>query len=301
MLLDMTQPIQSDALADAVQSARTATVRIEHGRCGTTSGTVFAPDIVVTSQHSLRGAEEVKVYDDAGTQRRAELIGSDPGTDVAALRVEGAGLVPPRFAAHEPLRVGVLALALGRPGVSIRASLRMIGLLSDDFRTPHGGRLERYVETDRGLPAGFEGGPSVDSSGAVLGMNTSTLVRGCDLVLPHATLARVVAELTAHGRVRRGYLGVATQPVRLPDALRTSLGQRSGALVLDTDAQGPAHAAGLALGDVIVAVDQTAVRGPRELSAVLSDKIGQQVSVRFVRAGKLEQVAVTIAERGQGG
>ena len=297
----MTNAKLSDALADAVQATRTAVVRIETGRCGTTSGTVFDSDLVVTSQHSLRGAEDVQVHNDAGVARKAEFVGADPATDVALLRVAGAGFTKPSFAAHDSLRVGNLSLALGRPGVSIRASLRLVGLLSDEFRTPAGGRLERYIETDRGLPSGFEGGPSVDVHGAILGMNTSTLLRGADLVLPHVTLARVVSELVAHGRVRRGYLGVATQPVRLSAALRTTLSQRSGALVLDTEPNGPAHAAGLGLGDVIVGLDQTPVRGPRELSAALADKIGAAVSLRIVRAGKVETLSVTVAERGASG
>lgn len=297
----MTSANTSDVFADAVQATRTAVVRIETGRCGTTSGTVFDSDLVVTSQHSLRGADEVKVFDDAGVERPAELVGADPATDVAVLRVQGGSLAKPTFAAHDALRVGQFSLALGRPGVSIRASLRLLGLLSDEFRTPSGGRLERYIETDRGLPSGFEGGPSVDAQGAIIGMNTSTLLRGADLVLPHVTLARVVSELVAHGRVRRGYLGVATQPVRLSAALRTALSQRSGALVLDTEPNGPAQAAGLGLGDVIVGLDQTPVRGPRELSAALADKIGATVSLRIVRAGKVETLSVTVGERGASG
>jgi len=288
----------SDALAVAVQTARAAVVRIEQGRCATTSGTVLSDELVVTSQHALRGGDEFKVVDDAGVERNAELVGADAGTDLALLRVQGAGLTTPVFAAHEPLRVGELVVALGRPGVSVRASLRILGLLSGEVRTPRGGRLERYIESDRGLPDGFAGGPLVNPRGEVIGMNTSTLLRGSDLALAHVTLARVAAELLAHGRMRRGYLGVATQPVRLPAALRDVLSQRSGALVLDTEASGPAHAAGLVLGDVIVSLDETPVRSPRELAAVLADKIGVAVKLRIVRGGKLEVLQVTIGERG---
>jgi S1-C subfamily serine protease len=294
----MTDASLSDVLAGAVQAARAGVVRIESGRCGTTSGTVFGDDLIVTSQHALRSSDEATVVDDAGVERRADLVGADSGTDVALLRVQGGGLTKPVFAAHEPLRVGELAVALGRPGVSIRASLRIIGLLSGEVRTPSGGRLDRYIETDRGLPDGFSGGPLVNTRAELIGMNTSTLLRGSDLALPHVTLERVVGELLAHGRVRRGYLGVATQPVRLPAALRSALSQRGGALVLDTEENGPAHAAGLVLGDVIVGVDQTPVRNPRELSAALADKIGAAVTLRIVRGGKLETVQVTIGERG---
>jgi len=138
--------------------------------------------------------------------------------------------------------------------------------------------------------------PNVD--GLVIGMNSDALLRGCDLTLPHATIARVSSELLAHGRVRRGYLGVATQPLRLPAALRESLEQRSGALVVDVADGGPAGAAGLRFGDVVIAIDAVPVRGSRELSALLADKAGVQVSVRYVRGGAVEAVELTLAERG---
>jgi S1-C subfamily serine protease len=164
-------------------------------------------------------------------------------------------------------------------------------------RTPHAGRLERYIETDRGFPDGFTGGPLIDAEGGVIGMNTDTLIRGADLAVPHVTLKRVVEELLAHGRVRRGYLGVSSQPVRLPSALRASLSQRSGALVLDTEDGGPAQKAGLNLGDVIVALDGEKIRGPRELAEALATKLAVEVKLDVVRGGQLISLQVTTAER----
>lgn len=294
----MTTVDWQQGMVSAVQAAKNATVRVARDRCRSTSGTVISADLLVTSQHALGQGDEATITDDLGTEYGAHLVGIDAGTDLALLRVEGAGLTPPQFASHETLQVGQLALALGRPGASIRASLRMIGLLSDELQTPMGGRIERYVETDRGFPEGFRGGPLVDTQGCVIGMNTDALLRGADLALPYATISRVVAELVAHGRVRRGYLGVAAQPLRLPTALRQTLKQRSGALVLDTDADGPARSAGLRFGDVIIAIDDAPVRGPRELVAVLAQKLGATVEVRFVRGGALERLQVTLAERG---
>lgn len=288
----------SESMADAVAAAQTSTVRVEAGRCGRQTGIVFAGDLVVTSQRGLRGAENIAVFDAGATRRDAELVGSDPGLDLALLRTQGDALPVPNSAPHAELRVGQWVFALGRPGVAIRASLRALGLLSDEFRTQAGGKLDRYIESDRGLPEGFEGGPLIDEHGRVIGMNSSSLQRGADLSVPYASIARSVQELLAHGRMRRGYLGVSSQPVRLPAALRDALSQRSGALVLETDEQGPAHAAGLALGDVIVLLDATPIRGPRELAAALRDKHGQAVSLRIVRAGQLETRQVQIAERG---
>jgi S1-C subfamily serine protease len=297
-VVSMTTLDLQQGFAAAVQAAGASTVRIERERAMATSGTVFSEDVVVTSQHALRHADDAKIVDAQGVERTAQLVGVDAGTDLAVLRVEGGGLTAPRFAAHDTLQVGQFAIALGRPGVAIRASLRIIGLLSDEVQTPQGGRIERYIESDRGLPPGFRGGPLVNAEGLVIGMNTDALLRGCDLTLPHSTLARVVAELVAHGRMRRGYLGVATQPLRLPAALRETLKQRSGALVVDVADGGPAHTAGLRFGDVIVAIDAAQVRGPRELSALLADRIGTPVSVKYVRAGQQESVQVTLAERG---
>jgi S1-C subfamily serine protease len=291
----------NEGLADAVDKARASALRVEAGRCGRQTGTVFQADLVVTSQRALRGAEKLSVADDAGQQYDAELIGVDPGIDLALLRVQDAALSVPAFAPHDALRVGQETLALGRPGAQIRASLRIVGLLSDELKTPAGGRLDRYIESDRGLPEGFEGGPLIDADGAVIGMNSSSVIRGSDLAVPHASIARSVAELVAHGRMRRGYLGVSSQPLRLPQALRDRLSQRSGALVLETDPRGPAHAAGLALGDVIVTLDETPIRGPRALVAALADKHGASVQLRFVRGGQLETRSVQIGERGSHG
>ena len=293
----MTENNATQGFAAAVEAAQRSVVRVEAARCRTLSGTVFGNDLVVTSLRGFGDADEARVIGPDQTELTAELVGSDAGTDLVLLRVRGT-LEPAAFRSHEGLRVGDYALALGRPGKNIRASLRIVGLLADDVRTPAGGRLERYIETDRGFPDGFEGGPLIDAAGALVGMNTARLIRGADLTIPHATLSRVVQELLAHGRVRRGYLGVATQPVRLPSALRDSLKQRSGALVLDTEADGPAHKAGLILGDVIVALDGAQIRGPRELAEALASKLAVEVSLSVVRGGQVITVQLTTGERG---
>jgi S1-C subfamily serine protease len=293
----MTQESATRGFSTAVKAAERSVVRVEAPRWRSLSGTVFAPDLVVSSLRGFGDADEGRVVTHEQTELKAEAVGSDPGTDLVVLRVSGGTLEPSKVRGHEDLQVGDYSLALARPGKNIRASLRIIGLLADDIRTPHAGRLERYIETDRGFPDGFSGGPLIDADGAVIGMNTGTLIRGADLAVPHVTLKRVVEELLAHGRVRRGYLGVATQPVRLPSGLRDSLAQRSGALVLDTEANGPAQKAGLHLGDVIVALDGAKVRGPRELAEALATKLGVEVKLDVVRGGQVISLTLTTAER----
>jgi S1-C subfamily serine protease len=287
----------NDALAGAVETAEASTVRVEAGRCGRQTGFAFAADLVCTSERALRGSEELRVGDHTGRAYETELLGRDSALDLAVLRLKDASLPTLAVADHASLRVGQLTLALGRPGANIRASLRIVGLLGGEQQTPGGARLHRYVESDRGLPDGFEGGPLIDARGALIGMNSSSVWRGADLTVPHATLAASVAEIAAHGRRRRGYLGVACQPLRLPSALREQLDQRSGALVVDLDDGGPAHAAGIAFGDVIVRVDAQKITGPRELVSALRDQHATQVEVGFLRSGQLQRVQLTPKER----
>jgi S1-C subfamily serine protease len=145
---------------------------------------------------------------------------------------------------------------------------------------------------------GFSGGPLVDVDGAVLGLNTSALLRGMSLTVPTPTVRQVVETLLAHGRVRRGYLGVGAQPVRLPAKLEEGLGQETGLLLVSVEPRGPAGQAGLLLGDTIVALDGEPVRHMDELLALLSgDRVGAAMPVRFVRGGQVQELTVTIGER----
>ena len=223
----MAQPVQNvfqaldQALAAAVAAAGRSVVQVSrgHGHAGT--GIVWADDLVISSSFHSPDRTKVGIPAPRGNgdpadeeprtldHREAEVIGRDPGTDIALLRVTGGGLTAATFRDLGGLAVGNLALALGRPGRTVRASLRAVGVLGPAVRTPHGGKLDRYVESDRQIPRGFAGGPLIDADGAVIGMNTRSLLRGADIAVPTATLRRVVAELAAHGGVRRGYLGSA--------------------------------------------------------------------------------------------
>ena len=180
----------------------------------------------------------------------------------------------------------------------MRASLRIVGALSaDEIRTPGGGRLDRWVETDRQIPRGFGGGPLIDAAGEVIGMASRTLFRGADLTVPTATLRRVVDEILAHGGVRRGYLGVGAYPVALPAPFAQQLGQDSGALVASIEDGGPAAAAGILVGDILVKLGGAAIGGPLDLRTALLDRGGQTVDAELIRAGAAQTIAVTIGSR----
>ncbi len=287
----------SSPLTAAVEKAGPSVLRLARHRYPA-SATVWdaAAGLVVTTRHAVAGEETAHLTLPGGEEREAQVVGTDPGTDLALLRTDPAGLVGIEQADPGELKVGELTLALGRPGASVRASLRIIGVLGADVRTPRGGKLERYIETDRALPRGFSGGPLVDLDGRLVGIDTSGLLRGADIAVPVDTVKRVAAELLAHGSVRRGYLGVAVQRVRLPDDLATSLGQKSGALVVRVDPDSPAATSGLVLGDTIVALDGKPVSGPDGLRELLADRRGGTLPGRILRGGALQDLQLTVGE-----
>ncbi|MGE0546839.1 MAG: S1C family serine protease [Kofleriaceae bacterium] len=285
------------ALSGAVASVAPSVVHVARGRGGG-SGIAWSTDLVISSSFHTPDRTQVGI----GTKdydlelRDAEVIGRDPGSDVALLRVADGGLTAARFRELEHLGVGSIALAIGRPGRTARASLRAIGVLGPDIRTARG-KLERYVESDRQIPRGFAGGPLVDAAGQVIGMNTRTLIRGADLAVPTVTLRRVVAELETHGGVRRGYLGVGVYPVALSAALATKLGRERGALIASVEDGGPAATAGVLVGDIVFAIDGTAVDSPDGLRTVLDDRPGDAVTIDLIRGGVVERVAATLGSR----
>jgi S1-C subfamily serine protease len=290
----------SAALADAVAAAAPAVVRVDRRRRGAGTGIAWTADLVVTSSFHApdRTVIGAPTADGAIAELDAEVIGRDAGTDVALLRVAAGGLAPASFREHDGLAVGQLALRLGRPGRTVRAALGLIGALSpDEVRTPSGGRLERWVETDQQIPRGFAGGPLIDARGQVIGMSTRTLVRGADLAVPTATLRRVLDELLAHGGVRRGYLGVGAYPVALPPPHATDLGQESGALIASIEDGAPAAQAGLLVGDILVRLGGASVGGPLDLRGVLLDRGGQTVDAEVIRAGARLTLPVTIGSK----
>jgi S1-C subfamily serine protease len=289
----------SSPLTAAVEKAGPSVLRLARHRYPA-SATVWdaAAGLVVTTRHAVLGCDDtVKLTLPGGDEREAQVVGTDPGTDLALLRTDPAGLVALEHAELGDLKVGELTLALGRPGQSVRASLRIVGVVGPEVRTPHGGKLDRYIETDRALPRGFSGGPLVDLDGRLIGIDTSGLLRGADIAVPLDTVKRVAAELVAHGSIRRGYLGVAVQRVRLPDDIATSLGgQKSGALVVRVDPDSPASKSGLVLGDTIAALDGQAVSGPDRLRELLADRRGGTLAARIVRGGALTDIQLQVGE-----
>jgi S1-C subfamily serine protease len=297
----------SDALAATVEIAGSSTVRVEARRRLPASGIVWSSDgVIVTAHHVIERDENISIGlpDASGSQSvPGTLVGRDPTTDLAVLRVassnvQASSLAPPTWAEPESLKVGHLVLALGRPGQTTQATLGIVSALGESWRTPAGGQVEAYLQTDLVMYPGFSGGPLVDASGRVLGLNSSALLRGISIAVPAPTLRQVVETLLAHGHVRRGYLGVGAQAVRLPEALKGHVGQETGLLLISVEADGPAGRGGLLLGDTIVALEDQPVRHMDDLLALLSsDRVGTTVPVRIVRGGQVQEVTITIGER----
>lgn len=297
-MANMLEQVSND-LAAAVERAGASLVRVDARRRFPASGIVWSSDgVIVTAHHVIKREEGITIGLADGRVVAAALVARDPSTDVAVLRAEASDLTPPAWADDAALRVGQLALAVGRPDESLQASLGVISVLEGAWRSPAGGQIERYVQSDLTMYPGFSGGALVNAAGEMIGMNTSALLRGASLTIPAATLRRVVESLLSHGRVRRGYLGIGSQPVRLPDALANELGQETGLLLVSVEPDSPAGRAGLLLGDTIVGLAGERVRHLDDLQALLGgDRVGQTVTVRFVRGGSVEEREITIGER----
>jgi S1-C subfamily serine protease len=285
----------SDALADAVQQAGRSIVRVEARRRMPASGFVWSADgLIVTAHHVVEHEENIRIGLPDGSQTKAALVGRDPNTDLAVLRAETGGLAVPAWAEADAVRVGHLALAVGRPSGQLQATLGVISALSHSPNETH-----FFAQTDVVMYPGFSGGALVSASGQIIGLNTSALMRGASLTVQTPTLRFVVESLLQHGRMRRGYLGVGVQPARLPKALAEQIGQKSGVLVMSVEPDSPAERGGLFMGDTILAVDGQAIENGEDLvSSLGGGRIGQSVAVRILRGGQAQELQITIGERG---
>jgi S1-C subfamily serine protease len=289
----------SDALADAVASASNSVARIEARPRQPASGIVWQADgLILTADHVLERDEDVQVGLPDGRSVSATIVGRDPGTDLALLRAEATNLTPIERAPEA--RTGQVVLIVARPGSAPAASLGIINLVGGPVRTGRGGQLERFIRTDASFLPGFSGGPLIDAAGRLLGLATSHFGRGGGLAIPVETLDRVSTALLAHGRIRRGFLGLGSQSVALPSALRErhGLSQESGLLVVGVEPGGPAEKAGLLLGDLLIKLANDPIRDTGDLRAALgSDRVGQTVLLRVLRGGEPVDLTVTIGER----
>ena len=290
----------SDGMADAVEKIGPSVVRVNGRRRRSGSGVVYAPNTVLTASHVLEREEDLTVDTLDGRTLLAEFVGRDPSTDLAVLRVEGLDVDAARPAEGDA-RIGQLALAVGNPGRSDgpRASLGVVSAVGGPTRMWRGPRLERYIQTDATPYPGFSGGPLIDARGDVLGIMTTGLARGMALAVPAELAWRVAKTLEERGSVKRGYLGILSQPVRLPDGERLGLTQRGGLLVVGVEDGSPAGRGGLIIGDILATLDGQPVEDTEDLLVLLTgERVGRNVPVKVVRGGELQSLEITVGERG---
>ncbi len=290
----------SDAMVAAVEKAGAATVMVNARRRMPASGIVYAADLILTADHVVERDEDIQVVLPDGSQLAASVAGRDPGSDLALLRLESAAAAPAETASRSA-QVGQLVLALGRPSTGgIQASLGVVSAIGGPLRSGRGGLLEQHMRTDAIPYPGFSGGPLVDAAGSVVGINTSGLGRGASLAIPVALAWNLAGTLREHGHVRRGFLGVRSQPVAIPPAQQSALSreQASGLLLVGVESGSPADVGGLLVGDIIVAIAGQVVVDPDELVASLSGSVvGAPTPLEVLRGGIPATVTVTIGER----
>jgi S1-C subfamily serine protease len=295
----------SDALVQATQSAAASTVAVHTEARGSSSGVIWRSGVIVTAEHALRRDEEIHVTLPDGRVVPATLAGRDPSTDLAVLKCAEADAAPTSFGDAVALKPGSLTLVVGRTRASGPvAALGVVSLAATERHTWTGASLAPYVRLDIGLQPTATGGVVIDAHGHIVGIASPRFGRFGVTAVPVATVTAVVDTLLQKGRIPRGYLGVGLQPVRLPEAIRQSLHreEKTAAIVLEVEPDGPAHNAGIVIGDILVALAGQPVAHLEDVHAQLHGAaIGKPLALQFVRGGAVQQASIVVGERKSGG
>ena len=292
--MDMIEQFSS-ALADRIATVAPVVVSIHTGK-RPTSGILWRSDVVVASEQMLPQDSSALRVVRGGQTVAATLAGRDPGTNVAVLQLQAAldGTLPTPTAA---VRVGDLALVVGADSAgNATARLATVHATGAAWHSMAGGRIDALIRLDSRLGMD-EGGPILSPAGGLIGMSTSG-PRRRTMVIPAATLERVIDPLLTQGHMPRAWLGIGLQPVSIPDAFRPSAGRDSGLMVVNLAPRGPAETAGILPGDIVLDIDGAALDRPRALSILLGpERIGQTAKLRLLRGGAMQTISVTIAAR----
>ena len=303
-MLDMANSILetiSSEFAAAAEKVGSSVVAVQARRWMPTSGIEWKKGVVVTVHHGVQRDQDIKVLLAGGRAVSAKLAGRDPSTDIAVLKIEEGSSSAPKLGDSTSLRLGHLVLALGRTRRGdLVASSGIIGGISGEWRNRRGGQLDQHIRLDLALYPGFSGGPLLNARGEVVGINTRGPAHGRAVTVPVATVNRVVEELLEKGRIARPYLGIAMQPVEVPENMRSKLPTetRAGLLVMHVENGGPAEKAGVLLGDVLFELGGKTVEQVDAIQDSLATaKIGHVLHIRVIRAGEIKPVSITLGER----
>jgi S1-C subfamily serine protease len=294
----------SKELAETTAKAGAHAVAVHTESRGSSSGVIWRPSIIVTAEHALQRDEDIQLTLPDGRVADAKLVGRDPSSDVAVLKCEQASTAVPSFSDTTKLQTGNVTLVVGRTRANGPiAALAFVSMVADERRLWGGLSLSPYVRLDVALQRTGVGGAVVDAEGRVAGIATPKFAPTGALALPVATVNGVVDALLAQGRILRGYLGVGLQPVRLPENLRETLQRRekTAAMVLDVEPGGPAHNAGVVIGDILLSLNAKPVARLEDVQAHLhGENIGKSLAARFLRGGAPRDVTIAVAERPNG-
>jgi S1-C subfamily serine protease len=300
----------SRAVVAAVERVSPSVVKIDatgrrgrsagaNGTVGSGSGFVFTPDgLLLTNSHVIQYAEAIDVMLPDGWRGRADLVGDDPDTDLAVLKISRADPVAAPLGSSATLMPGQLVIAIGNPlGFTHTVTAGVVSATGRSLRARTGRLMEDIIQTDAALNPGNSGGPLVTSAGLVVGVNTAIILgsQGLSFAVPVDVARRVIADLLRHGRVRRSYLGIGAQTIPLPTRLVRwhRLSGTTGALVTSVTPEGPASRAGVLDGDIAIELDGHPVRAVDDLHRLLTENlIGRPVALVLLR--QTERVAVTV-------
>jgi S1-C subfamily serine protease len=287
----------SNQLADAVDAVTPAVVQVQ-GRRRPVSGLVYAENVVLTTARALGRGDGLHVRRHDGRVLDAELAGWDPATSLAVLRVPELG-VRPIGPASKPARVGHLGIAIARSwSNAATASLGIVSVIGGPLQTGRRRSIDQVIRTTAPMHDGFSGGAFVDTDGGLVGVATAAAIRGLGVVIPAGIAWSTAATVLEHGSLKRGYLGIAGQPVALSGDQARAHSREQGLLIVGVTNGSPAASAGLIVGDIVLDFDGHAVDSPEDLLDLLrGDRVGRPVPLRVLRGGQSRDVDVTVGER----
>ena len=290
-------------VAQPLQGGRPNAPRISPERRGSGSGFVFTPDgFILTNSHVVYGAKKIDVTLTDGHKYQAELIGDDPDTDLAVIRINGPNLVPVELGEAQKIRVGQLVIAIGNPyGFQYSVTAGVVSALGRSLRAQSGRLMDAVIQTDAALNPGNSGGPLVNSRGEVIGVNTAMILpaQGICFATSIDTAKFVASRLIRDGKVSRSYIGLAGQNVPLPRRIVRyyNLAVESGILVVSFENNSPARKGGLREGDIVVGFDDRPIAGIDDLHKLLTEeRIGRKSSLLVIRGTDKLTLAVTPEE-----
>ncbi|MDJ0569603.1 MAG: S1C family serine protease [Pleurocapsa sp. MO_192.B19] len=290
----------SHSLADIVENVGNSVVALD-GQRFPCSGIYWREGLIVTSEENIKRSEGVSIILPNGETSPVTLLGRDRSTDVAVFKTEVSLPIAPIDSNCE-LKAGHLAIAVGRDrdrGLCVAQGV--ISTIGGSWRSSLGGKIDRFIRLDLNFYPGSGGSALVNAGGKVVGFNT-TGPRRSVLTIPATTVERVVNQLLSTGNISRGYLGLAMQPVYLPDSLvdKLSLNTQQGLMVVNLETQSPAEQAGVLLGDILISIENTPIEKLRDVQAYLEPQnVGKTLKIQLIRAGSLQDVSVTIGDSGQ--